>query len=96
MTFSKSRFSKKYEWEMVRFCNKLNYHIPGAASRLLKYFEKNWKPHSIVSYADRRWSTGNLYNALGFSLDHISPPNYWYFKTNMLYLESRVKYQKHQ
>lgn len=96
MTFSKSRFSKKYEWEMVRFCNKLNYHIPGAASRLLKYFEKNWKPHSIVSYADRRWSMGNLYNALGFSLDHISPPNYWYFKTNMLYLESRVKYQKHQ
>ena len=56
MTFGKSRFSKNTEWELLRFCNKLGYHIPGAAGKLLKYFEKNWHPMSLISYADRRWS----------------------------------------
>lgn len=96
MTFGKTRFSKKYEWEMLRFCSKLGCHVPGAASKLLKYFEKTYQPKSLVSYADRRWSQGKLYKALGFTLDHISPPNYWYFKANTLNLESRIKYQKHQ
>ena len=94
MTFSKCRFDKKHEWELVRFCNKLGYHIPGAAGKLLKYFERNYNPKSLVSYADRRWSQGKLYSMLGFKLDHISKPNYWYWKN--LQLESRIKYQKHK
>ena len=94
MTFSKCRFDKKHEWELVRFCNKLGYHIPGAAGKLLKYFERTYMPKTLVSYADRRWSQGKLYNAIGFKLDHISKPNYWYWKT--LHLESRIKYQKHK
>jgi hypothetical protein len=40
MTFGKCRFDKKHEWELLRFCNKLGCHVPGAASRLLKHFEK--------------------------------------------------------
>ena len=92
MTFGKCRFDKKHEWEMLRFCNKLGWHIPGAAGKLLRYFERNWKPNSIVSYADRRWSQGKLYKALGFKLDHISKPNYWYFKTSSNKLLSRVNY----
>ena len=96
MTFGKCRFDKKHEWEMLRFCNKLGWHIPGAAGKLLRYFERNWKPNSIVSYADRRWSQGKLYKALGFKLDHISKPNYWYFKTSSNKLLSRVNYQKHK
>lgn len=96
MTFSKCRFDRNHEWELVRFCNKLGYHIPGAAGKLLKYFERNYNPMSIVSYADRRWSCGKLYKALGFSFSHNSEPNYWYFKHNSTILESRVKYQKHK
>ena len=96
MTFGKTRFSKKYEWEMLRFCSKLNYHVVGAAGKLLSYFEKMYQPKSLVSYADRRWSQGKVYKALGFTLDHISAPNYWYFKNCSLQLESRVKYQKHR
>jgi len=56
MAFGKCRFDKKHEWEMLRFCNKLGYHVPGAAGKLLKHFEKNYQPKSLVSYADRRWS----------------------------------------
>ena len=94
MTFGKSRFSKKYDWELLRFCNKLGYHVPGAASRLLKYFERQHHGESLVSYADRRWSTGNLYRRLDFSLDHKSRPNYFYQKGQMRY--SRVAFQKHK
>lgn len=66
------------------------------SSKLLKYFERNYSPKSIVSYANRRWSTGNLYRQLGFKLTHVSKPNYFYFKLNERILESRVKYQKHK
>lgn len=96
MTFGKSRYNKKYEWELLRFCNKLGYHIPGGASKLLRYFEKVYKPNSLLSYADRRWSKGNVYEKLGFSLLHIAEPNYWYFRKGSYDLESRVKYQKHK
>ena len=94
MTFGKSRFSKKAEWELLRFCNKLGYHIPGGAGKLLAHFERNWNPLSLISYADRRWSRGKLYEALGFKLDHISKPDYWYVIGDKL--ESRIKYQKHK
>lgn len=70
--------SKENTYELLRFCNKLNYHIPGAASKLFSYFVKTGKPEKIISYCDRRWSTGNLYKKLGFTLSHTSTPNYWY------------------
>ena len=94
MTFSKPRFNKKYEWELVRFCNKLGYHIPGGASRLLKHFERNHHPKSVVSYADLRWSQGKLYEKLEFDFDHRSEPNYWYWKNSEFY--HRSKCQKHK
>lgn len=97
MTFSKPRFSKKYEWELVRFCNKCGCHIPGGASKLLKHFERTYRPKSIVSYADRRWSMkseSTLYNRLGFLLVSESSPNYWYIKDGELF--NRIQFQKHK
>ena len=94
MTFGKPRFNKKAEWELLRFCNRLGYHVPGGASKLLMHFERNWHPKSLISYADRRWSRGKLYEALGFELDHISKPDYWYVKDQRRY--SRVRFQKHK
>lgn len=85
MTFSKGNIAKgnkakEYIWELNRFCSNCNYHIPGIASKLLTYFKRNFKWIEIYSYADRRWSNGNLYNKLGFNLQHITKPNYWYIK----------------
>ena len=42
MTFGKCRFDKKHDWEMLRFCSKLGYHIVGGAGKLLKHFEKTY------------------------------------------------------
>lgn len=84
MTFSKLSISKGAKTttgrcELHRFCSKIGYRVVGIASKLLKYFERNYKFKEIISYADRRWSDGNVYNKLGFSLVHKTKPNYWYF-----------------
>jgi len=95
MTFGKPRYSKKYEWEIVRYCNKLNTTVVGAAGKLLKAFQNEYNPSSIISYADRRWSNGNLYSQLGMVLTGISKPRYWYMaKTDYLHLYHRSNYTK--
>ena len=94
MTFGKPRFNKKYEVELIRFCNKLGYKIIGGASKLLNFFIKKFNPRSIISYADRRYSTGNLYDKLGFKLIGISRPNYFWFKGTLFY--TRYQTQKHK
>ena len=65
-------------YELLRFCNKLNTNIIGGASKLFKYFLKEMLPNEITSYADIRWSDGNLYKTLGFEYVHSSSPNYFY------------------
>lgn len=85
MTFGKSRHfvgNGKTEWELLRFCNKINFNVVGAASKLLKHFIEEYNPHEIVSYADRRISVGNLYERLGFALYNKSRPNYFYIIDN--------------
>jgi hypothetical protein len=71
MTFSKPRkmMGQKMidnEYELARFCNKLNYTIIGGASKLFKYFIRNYNPDKIISFSDNSYSNGNLYNNLGF------------------------------
>ena len=70
--------SKEGCYELLRFCNKLNTNVIGGASKLFKHFIKEHNPSEIISYCDRRWSQGNMYNMLGFELDHVSPPSYFY------------------
>ena len=83
MTFSSLSISKgassiKNVFELSRFCSDYNYRIIGGASKLLNYFIKNYKPKEIISYADRRWSSGKLYDNLGFKFVRNTEPNYWY------------------
>ncbi len=87
MTFSKGNIakgskSKEGIWELNRFCSHSQYHIPGIANKLLSYFKRNFKWKELFSYADRRWSDGNVYYKLGFKLASITQPNYWYIKNN--------------
>lgn len=96
-TFGKSRYNKKYEWELIRFCNKVYTSVQGGASKLLTYFIKLHNPTSIISYADMKWSTGNMYDKLGFRYSHNTSPNYFYLKkSNPSILKSRICFQKHK
>ena len=94
MTFGKSRYDKKVEWEMIRFCNKLNLSVVGGASRLFKEGLKILKG-SIISYSDRRYFNGELYRQLGFYKIKNSTPNYFYFNEERK-LKSRQTFQKHK
>lgn len=94
MTFGNRRFDKKMGHELIRYATISSFNCVGVAGKLLKYFEKHYSPSSIVSYADKRWSDGNLYKKLGFTHIHDSPPNYFYINDGNR--ESRLKYQKHK
>lgn len=97
MTFGKTRYDDSAEYELLRFCNKLNYTVVGGASKLFKYFIKNYNPNSIVSYSDRRWNTGNVYKQIGFEFLHNSKPNYYYIEKNIHHIIfSRYQFQKHK
>lgn len=83
MTFGKQRINvngKKDDkcYELLRFCSKIGYNVIGGADKLFKYFIKFHKPETIISFADRRWSNGNLYNVLGFEKYNESEPSYSY------------------
>jgi endogenous inhibitor of DNA gyrase (YacG/DUF329 family) len=65
-------------YELLRFCNKLNTNVIGGASKLFKYFINNFSYKEIISYSDLSRSTGDMYQKLGFKLQHNSDPNYYY------------------
>ena len=90
MTFSQLRPAlgqkpKENEWELVRYCSNFNFNVIGGASKLLKHFENDKNSKSIISYADLRWSEGNLYKKLGFDNIGKTLPNYWYLKNETIY-----------
>ena len=79
-------------YELLRFCNKLNSSIIGGADKLLKHFIKHYSPKEIISYADRRWSKGDLYEKLGFKFIANTPKSFSYIINNKR--EYRFKYRK--
>lgn len=92
ITFGKPRFNKNYQWELIRFCNKLNMNVIGGASKLFKHFIKLYAPKNMISYCDLRLFNGELYKRLGFVQDKDSLPNYFYAKNGKVL--SRYECQK--
>jgi len=72
--------AEKDVYELIRFSTKLNTNVIGGFSKLLKHFIKTHKPKKIISYADKRFSIGDLYLINNFSYINDTPPNYWYMK----------------
>lgn len=68
-------------WELNRFATDFHFICQGIGGKLFKYFIKKYKPKSIISFADRRWTINhenNLYIKLGFNLKSILKPDYHY------------------
>lgn len=88
ITFSKGRVlmgGKSTEWELTRFCNKINTNVVGAAGKLFKYFINNYHPSKVISYSDIRLFNGSMYENLGFKRKSQSNPNYWYVINGLRY-----------
>lgn len=92
MSFSKPRFNKKYDWEIIRYVTEMSTTVIGGAGKLLKAFQKGYNPRSILTYADRRFSNGNVYKMIGFDLVGYSKPSYFYWKGKQIL--SRYSCQK--
>ena len=84
MTFGKSRYNKKYEYELLRLCTKNEYKVIGGASKLFTHFINEYKPVSIISYCDHSKFNGKVYEQIGMTLLHENKPSkHWYNpKTN--------------
>ena len=66
------------KYELLRFCDKLNYSIIGGASKLFNFFIKKYNPEEIITYIDRSISQGQTYNKLGFNYYNKTNSNYYY------------------
>ena len=86
-TFGPSRYNKKVETELIRMCSLKNLTVVGGASKLLKN-------ETFISYANRRWSCGNVYNKLGMRYVGTSAPCYWYVDRG--FLHHRSAFMKHK
>lgn len=79
MTFSNPSIAKSRgsRIELSRFCTSVP--VVGGASRLLRAWRRDNPQQGLLSYADLRWSQGDLYRKLGFTLVNDTPrPSYWY------------------
>lgn len=80
MTFQTPRNSKKvYDsntYELSRYCGNFWFHVVGGASKMLKYFERNYIIKTLITHADKRWSAGELYYKLNFDMVRETSPTY--------------------
>lgn len=86
-----SRFSKGYELELYRLATAANLTVVGGASKLIKAL-KQLESSPVVSYCDRSKSIGGVYSVVGFVLESITAPGY--FWTNSSNIVSRYQSQK--
>lgn len=86
---------RKGEWYIERFAVLAGHYLPGAFERLLTAFIRQHKPTRITSFVDRRLFTGKRLESIGFKLESITPPNYWYVDSQGNILGTRMKFQKH-
>jgi hypothetical protein len=101
-TFSKKRNALGYkikvdgEYELSRYATSNDIRVVGGVSKLLKHFITNYKPTSIISYADRRYSDeSSMYSKIGFSLVGKTKPNY-YYTNNYTKRLHRYNFTKHR
>jgi len=104
MTFDNLEGRKRMpigNWNINRFCNKLNTTVVGGASKIFKYFIKNYIVERVISYSDKDWSSGGLYEKLNFTKINESRVDYKYVvggkrihKSNFKKSEKEITYPK--
>lgn len=83
MSFSKPRPLDRggeiyHSYELLRFCNKLNYTVVGGFSKLLHHFIQAVHPDDIMTYVDKDWSDGSVYEQVGFErLEMLEPMEFF-------------------
>ena len=83
----------KRHWELVRYA--ASHTVVGGASKLLKAFIRLGVADRITSYSDVRMFSGKMYEKLGFTFVHQTPPDYQYTNcAKFNWREHKAKFQK--
>lgn len=76
-------FTKRKSYmELVRYSTSCK--VIGGFSKLLKRAQAVLNASKFVSFADLRWSVGEMYKQTGWTLDAVLPPDYKYIEGNQL------------
>lgn len=78
MSFRRPRFTRKWDWELIRYACRPGTSVVGGFSKLMSHFNALHAPKSIVSYSERSYSDGSVYSSNGFITDHTNDPSYHY------------------
>jgi hypothetical protein len=92
MSVGRGRFDKE-RFEVQRFCAADGVSVVGGLSRLSKK-ASNMTKSLLVSWCDRRWSSGSGYVSSGWLIDRIDGPDYFY--TNGRGTKSRALYEEEE
>ncbi len=90
-SFSKPRYRKEYDYELIRFAHKRHTTTVGFLGKVLDIF----RPRSLISYADLMISDGGVYEKLGFRRLYVTRPGYFYTRDGREVF-SRETFQKHR
>lgn len=84
------------KWDLVRYATLLGTCVIGGFTKCLKWFEREYTPHQVRTFADRRWCSpfGDVYKRTGFTLDGVTRPSYWYVKGRKRYHKSNFRKSK--
>lgn len=63
---------RSYEW--VRYASLPGVRVAGGMGKMLKAFVREVHPDDIMSYADREWTDGSVYEKLHFVPEGLRPP----------------------
>lgn len=91
MTFGQPRYSKKYDYELIRYCSSCN--VIGGVEKLFKHFTSNYKG-SIISYCDLSKFTGDIYDKLGFTYKSVSIGKHWYNMSTKMHITDNLLRQQ--
>jgi hypothetical protein len=83
-------------YEIIRYSTKLNHTVVGGLSKLLSHFISLYKPHKLMTYADRRYGSGDGYLKIGFKHVKTTQPGYVYLNKHTKKCYSRITFQKHK
>lgn len=93
MVFGPARYTTDADQELLRYASR--GMVVGGFTKLLRAHTRSQpKGTKILSYADRRWSTGNVYERNGFACIGNTEPGYWWCRGTERY--HRHRFQKHR
>jgi hypothetical protein len=89
-----SKATNSGDWEVLRYASV--GRVVGGFGRLYTEFLRRESPIRVVSYCDLRWGDGGMYQAVGFVLEKVTEPDYWWLAPKTVARIPRHATQKHR